>query len=289
MQQTTKGLSCNALKWLGVLFMTIDHIGAFIPGTPLFLRYIGRLASPLFFFCVIEGFTHTRSRKTYLLRMYGMAQLMTLIDILLPMVMHQPRTIPNNVFLEIFSMVFLVYLLTKTDGCRWKQILLLIAFAVYQLGIPLILDQILFYESPALHQMAMSLLGCSAEGIAPTDYLILVFWWCRKGENRKKRLILSFIVLFAFEIVVRVLQLYAYLGSFIVNLIGTEMISFDMHYNGTVFERAFITEFYWMMFLSLPLLLLYNGERGKQVKPFFYAYYPLHIMLLYCIGVWVQS
>ncbi|MCR4646716.1 MAG: conjugal transfer protein TraX [Oscillospiraceae bacterium] len=36
--------------------------------------------------------------------------------------------------------------------------------------------------------------------------------------------------------------------------------------------------------LASPLLLLYNGECGKQIKPFFYAYYPLHIMLLYCIG-----
>lgn len=35
------------------------------------------------------------------------------------------------------------------------------------------------------------------------------------------------------------------------------------------------------MFLPLPLLLLYNGERGKaKMKYFFYIFYPLHLALL---------
>ena len=35
--------------------------------------------------------------------------------------------------------------------------------------------------------------------------------------------------------------------------------------------------------LALPLLLLYNGKRGKGHKRFFYIYYPAHVYVLYLI------
>ena len=38
---------------------------------------LGRLSAPLFLFCAVEGFTHTRSRKTYFLRVYALSALMT--------------------------------------------------------------------------------------------------------------------------------------------------------------------------------------------------------------------
>ena len=33
----------------------------------------------------------------------------------------------------------------------------------------------------------------------------------------------------------------------------------------------------WAMVFALPFMLLYNGERGRGLKYFFYLYYPLHI------------
>ena len=40
----------------------------------------------------------------------------------------------------------------------------------------------------------------------------------------------------------------------------------------------------WMMVLALPLILRYNGERGRGWKPFFYVYYPAHTCLLFLLA-----
>jgi hypothetical protein len=62
------------LKWLALLFMTIDHIGYYFFGQiPDFLYYtfriVGRLAFPVFAFYIVKGFTRTRSPFRYLGRM----------------------------------------------------------------------------------------------------------------------------------------------------------------------------------------------------------------------------
>lgn len=42
----------------------------------------------------------------------------------------------------------------------------------------------------------------------------------------------------------------------------------------------------WFALLTLPLLLLYNGTRGKaKLKYLFYIYYPAHLALLYLISL----
>jgi hypothetical protein len=42
----------------------------------------------------------------------------------------------------------------------------------------------------------------------------------------------------------------------------------------------------WWAFLTLPLLALYNGKRGKyKLKYLFYVFYPVHLVALYFIGM----
>lgn len=80
MEKTAKGngVSADLLKWIAIITMFIDHIGAaVVEKTNIYLlpygkvldftlRFIGRLAFPIFCFLLIEGFYHTRSRKKYL-------------------------------------------------------------------------------------------------------------------------------------------------------------------------------------------------------------------------------
>lgn len=42
----------------------------------------------------------------------------------------------------------------------------------------------------------------------------------------------------------------------------------------------------WFSLATVPLLALYNGERGRtRMKSLFYIYYPLHLLAIYLIGM----
>ncbi len=61
-------LDGTMLKIIAMISMVFDHAGdLFFPGL-LWPRMIGRLAMPLFSFCIAEGYIHTRDRNRYLLR-----------------------------------------------------------------------------------------------------------------------------------------------------------------------------------------------------------------------------
>ena len=82
------GISGYTLKMIAVITMLIDHVGATIVerylltngmlyGAPLVIYYvmrgIGRLAFPIYCYFIVQGFTYTRSRAKYALRLFVFA------------------------------------------------------------------------------------------------------------------------------------------------------------------------------------------------------------------------
>ena len=63
-------MSSFVLKIIAALSMLLDHMGLLLfPQLP-WLRVLGRLAFPIYAFCIAEGFRHTRSRKRYFLQVF---------------------------------------------------------------------------------------------------------------------------------------------------------------------------------------------------------------------------
>lgn len=72
-------MTSSKIKWIAMILMTLDHIGFYFFNTTGFstdfnltyfiLRALGRIAFPLFAFFIAEGFTHTRNKYKYLLRL----------------------------------------------------------------------------------------------------------------------------------------------------------------------------------------------------------------------------
>lgn len=67
------------LKVLAAVFMTIDHIGVLIFPRVALLRYIGRLAYPIFAFMIAEGARYTKNKVRYLGLIAGLAFICQLV------------------------------------------------------------------------------------------------------------------------------------------------------------------------------------------------------------------
>lgn len=101
-------LDTNFLKLIAILSMTIDHVGgAFFPQYPVF-RWIGRLAFPIFCYCMTVGLLYTRDIKKYLTRLAVFA------------FVSQPLYVlafnPNNFWEEFTSMNIFFTLFTSLLG-----------------------------------------------------------------------------------------------------------------------------------------------------------------------------
>jgi hypothetical protein len=58
------------LKWIAIITMTVDHVGAVLyPEVPV-LRFVGRLAFPLFAYLLVLGMESTRNVRNYFLRLF---------------------------------------------------------------------------------------------------------------------------------------------------------------------------------------------------------------------------
>jgi len=63
----------EALKWIAIITMTVDHIGAVLYPEFEVLRLIGRLAFPLFAYLLILGLENTRNVRNYFTRLFVFA------------------------------------------------------------------------------------------------------------------------------------------------------------------------------------------------------------------------
>jgi len=57
---------------------------------------------------------------------------------------------------------------------------------------------------------------------------------------------------------------------------------------GLILLAADSNRLQWYALFAVPILALYNGERGKtRMKYLFYVYYPVHLAVVYLLGQWL--
>lgn len=208
------GLSVFDLKCIAVCTMLIDHIGAFLYPAQIWMRYVGRLAFPIYCFLIAEGYLHTRDVKKYM----GRLLLFALISEI-PYDLARSGCIfyagSQNVFFTLFLGLVCIY---AADASRsfWKSA------AVFVLA-----------------GLLMHFVVCSDYGIGGI-VMILLFYVFRE----------------------RTLEKWISVGAL------------NLAYYGGIQSAAT---------LALVPIQLYNGKKGPSAKYFFYAFYPVHLLLLYLI------
>lgn len=253
------GLDGFQLKLIALVIMTIDHIyyfGCSLTDMPEIMTLIGRIAAPIFVFFVTEGFVHTHSRGKYLLRLYIGGVLMQIgnlfVNICFPM--QNGVIVLNGIFT---TMAVIVIYLWWIENMRkaWREhrrgCAVLYALAMAALLLSIVSVQMLLPVSPLAVQLATIFVPSPVwcEGSVLIVLIGIGFYYCRNS----KRAIAIFYT--AFLCAVLALQC---------------LVAFDWEVVISVF----------FMWLALPLILSYNGQRGRGMKYLFYVYYPAHVYIL---------
>lgn len=202
------------LKCIAIVSMALDHTGAVLYPSQIWLRCLGRIAFPIFCFLIVEGFFHTHDVRRYMGRL-GVFALISEIPYDLAF-----RGVPleydhQNVFFTLLIGIGMMVLLERNREWPVKAVILLLAMWLAVLirsdynfrGILLIFVFYIFHESRWLAVTAGGLWNFLYQGV---------------------------------------IQKYGV--------------------------------------LSVLPLALYNGERGRKMKYFFYIFYPVHLLLLYGIS-----
>lgn len=269
---TQKGLSGFSLKYLAMALMVLDHIQYFFAYTgkiPVFFSMLGRLAAPLFLFCVIEGFTHTHDRKKYFLRIYLLSVLMGAIQFSFYNIgnalVRPDGFFPQNQMLASFAILIVVLQGFHWCSCKkWGRGLIailvptLLPFAAAGL--------MTAFPAPALSfsisLLAFTVLPCHSfimDGGTATLIFGIVLYLFRKSRKMQA---FAFVVTCLLWDIVRLLFMAPNLGV----------------------ADFFTVAYEWMEVFAVVPMLCYNGTRGQGSKRLFYWFYPVHVYVLYALS-----
>lgn len=274
----SKGLNTYQIKVLALIIMTLDHIAVYLAAIPFIntasglIRIVGRIAAPLFLFMIVQGLRHTRNKEKYALRLYIASLAMAVGNILIGIVPSEMQFMSprGNIFTTFFYVVFYVMLIEKIIQAVKERdlkkviapvILILATFAF--VGIEIFVYN-LTDVSGKFRNILIDGIGTLLPNPFGVDYsftfILLGIAWYFIGNKRIECALFAALCM----------ATYLFQGA----------ISVSYHFR---FFELFVPNQFWM-FLALPFIYLYNNEKGKSNKYFFYMYYPLHIYVLYIIG-----
>ncbi|GGC97264.1 TraX family protein [Enterococcus wangshanyuanii] len=252
-----RGLTTFDLKILGIILMFIDHIHQmFVPmGAPNWLDWFGRPVATLFFFVSVVGFSHTRSKEKYMLRLYLGMIIMTFGSFFLQkFVGYEEVQLMNNIFRDLFVGTLMMYGIDQlSEGASskkigkivWGLVLILFPIVTSVILISLMSNPSTMFAAVWIGNFIPALL------FTENNFLVLLIPLMYLAKNH------------------RWIQCL---------LIGLAAVFF--------FSQGSTQ---WMMIFAILPIALFNGEKGKGMRNFFYFFYPLHIWILYLISAYIYT
>lgn len=308
--ETKKEITGATLKWIAIITMLIDHIGAAIlepymggefgpmPTKVLglnpmiwdfIIRGIGRVAFPIFIFLMVEGFFYTRNRKKYAIRL-GLFCLISEIPFNLgfhPQDMEIYSDLPRlkfidfdytyqNVFFTLFIGFLTIWVMkVVTDYFAQRKMRLKPVGACTPEGVAL--DGIEDEEEESLDDETDSDREEKASETASGFGAITAEVVCEK-------LLLGLVIFTGCALAHFLHTDYGFSGvlaivvCYIVKKRGGKYVG---QMAAPVIVLSLMNMFEAVAFLDLALVASYHGKKGKNIgKYFFYIFYPAHLLIL---------
>lgn len=284
-------MSAFALKLIALFTMIIDHTAAVLSGSAatsqvvLLMRFVGRIAFPLYAFMLVQGLRHTRDWRKYALRLFGLAMLSQIPyaftingRVAFPEIPWWQRITDLNI---LFTLTLGVLLLAFLNTKRFEKVI-----ASWGAAAALTVVAVLFYFS-AVYDVAFALGAAAVLTVAARFTPQL----CHAAGQ------ITRFALFAF-------LLFWVLCKTIPMPNGDRIrLSFDYG----IFAFALLAALYWaktprrsaviiavwgawcyfgaweaVMFVAVSAVCIafYNGQKGKNDHRLFYWAYPAHLFLL---------
>lgn len=281
LKRLSKGLNSNQVKCIALVFMTIDHINAYLFTAGGVLGDLGRIAAPLFLFVLTESVRHTKSKRRLILRLYIAGVLGSLFTLSFVFLANE-FVFPGPIYMGVSKNILFTYAYTAIYICLLEYGMKEIrsknlkgVFVTVAGVIATFLPQIAYsiYDNAGLFSMEVGFVSLGREVL--TTFFPPMFFI----EYSPMFVLMGICVYFAKGkwkcFVFAVFCVLSFLGAPIVSSLWP------------------FTDFFWpgqsWMILALPFMLLYNGEKGTAHKPLFYVYYPVHRDLLSFVGVLMKT
>ncbi len=135
------GMNATVIKIIGLITMTIDHIGYFMFPSVVGFRIIGRIAYPIFAYMIAEGCKYTRNKIKYFLSVFSVGSICSLVSYVTERSLYQSILI--TFACSIILIIFLQEVQTNRNSLLKKCIfgllaILLIALYVFLFNINVI-------------------------------------------------------------------------------------------------------------------------------------------------------
>jgi hypothetical protein len=253
------------IKLIAITSMVIDHLGLVFFPHILLLRIIGRLAFPLFAWLIANGAYHTSNIKLYLTRLFLFA-LVAQVPFILVNRLINPSFWEFNVLFTLFFGLAAIELMKRAKN-RYIAVSVVIVSAL--------LAQVLSADYGALGVLAI--------------IIFYIFF-----EDRKKMIILQ-ICLFTLLSIVPILLFIAFTGTLSpvaaitsFNICPPSWISVCVKVSAAIPANFIILNLIEPLgLISLVFIALYDDQEGKKLKYFFYWFYPMHLLILYFIKLFI--
>lgn len=304
-----KGISGSTIKIIAVVAMLIDHIAAalltrmlLIRGfntimysndfekitqwvienaalyySVMLMRMVGRLGFPIFCFLLVQGFQKTRSVKKYAMRM----ALFALISEI-PFDLAISGTVMDFGYQNVYFTLLLGLLaLCAIDWLAKQKFLPAVQWLLLAVGVAAPTVYVLMMYWNAFTVLRIAVVVC----VAAVTVVALIRFLVKKGVTQTSQIFAGVAAAVVAMVIADLLRTdYSGMGvlTIVAMYVFREKKVISMLSGCIVLSLMSLSEL--PAFLTLIPIALYNGERGLKMKYFFYAFYPVHLFLIWLIA-----